>query len=428
MSEQDLREALRGLASPAHPPPRAREVVMARLARRRRFRGILVSGTAAVMVLGVVFASASVLHEDGRTAEPSLPRPPGAHQPQDHQPGTFLPIAPSPLLPRHDAVGVWTGSEMLVVGGTTGPPCPPTADCAGPSDDTLRSDGAAYDPATDTWQAIPAAPRPVVGGLAAWSGTEMVVVTGGVTLAYDPLGESWRYLDPPPDGGFNQTVVTDQGIVFGSYDKRPRSGMGSDWLLDPLVGTWLPMPADPFGESYDRSLAWDGERLWLLSMSVANHSKAYGGAASRVAVLEDGAWRVVSATPPMVYGQQWWFFEGLLVAPVSSASPNARLGVFVTPGSTEWSSIPIAAVDPDDGLQECTLPPIGPGPEWLAGGGPVLTSLDPLATTVVPPCAQLALPDVAVWSGDQLIIWGGIAAGYEDNVNIGLTWRPPPPS
>jgi len=34
-----------------------------------------------------------------------------------------------PLSPRADALGLWTGREALLVGGTDEPPCPPAASC-----------------------------------------------------------------------------------------------------------------------------------------------------------------------------------------------------------------------------------------------------------------------------------------------------------
>src|SRR3954467_9154717 len=75
-------------------------------------------------------------------------------------------ISRSPLVSRYDAVAAWTGTEMLVVGGgRTG---------SGPDGSfDFRRDGAAYNPATDTWRSLPDAPGcPVFG---TWTGTTLVV-------------------------------------------------------------------------------------------------------------------------------------------------------------------------------------------------------------------------------------------------------------
>lgn len=62
-----------------------------------------------------------------------------------------------PLSPRETPTGFWTGEEVVLVGGSDAPPCPPTAACTVPRVAPL-ADGAAYDPATGAWRAIADAP------------------------------------------------------------------------------------------------------------------------------------------------------------------------------------------------------------------------------------------------------------------------------
>jgi hypothetical protein len=433
VSDRDLRDGLRGLAAPKPAPPAARTMVIAELSRRRRRRTVVTSGAASVLAAAGVIASFWVAGGNTPRQDPA----PLALQEQVEQgaaPRTadWRALAPSPLNPRHGSVGVWTGQEMLVVGGSFGQPCPPTADCAVVSGTDLV-DGAAYEPTTDTWRMLADAPGPVTDGLAAWSGSEMVVLTQRHTFAYDPEADTWRSLDAPPSTAFTHSVVTDAGIVFGSYDQVPSREAASDWLLNPVDGTWEPLPDDPFGESYDRSLAWDGERLWLLSMSVDHHFEAYEGASSRVAVLEDGEWRLVSEqTPPVQQGQRWWWFQDRLLAPASPYDRGSDHGVVLNPTSGEWTRVPATEAGHLEGdlgwvSAGCPLPPVGPGDHWVAGGGPILTSADPLVSTLVPGCEQLAQPDVAVWTGDELVVWGGVAPDYRTNVDVGLRWRPPLP-
>ncbi len=104
--------------------------------------------------------------------------------------------AEAPILLRSGHVSVWTGTELVVWGGSR------------PNDgdpgiiDTL-DDGAAYDPATDTWRIL--APSPLAGRTGAgvvWTGAEILVLAtqgGGVlpTLdgaAYNPTTDTWRVL------------------------------------------------------------------------------------------------------------------------------------------------------------------------------------------------------------------------------------------
>ena len=102
-------------------------------------------------------------------------------------------IAPAPIS-RYWATAAWTGSEVLVWGGSEG--------------DDPRMDGAAYDPMTDTWTTIAAAPiAPRDPAVVSWTGTELLIWGGGDAdaphldgAAYDPADDSWRALPDAPIG------------------------------------------------------------------------------------------------------------------------------------------------------------------------------------------------------------------------------------
>jgi len=99
---------------------------------------------------------------------------------------TLLPAAP--LSARNQPAAVWTGDEMILWGGS--------------SSDGDHNDGAAYNPSTHQWRTIANAPftssgRPV--GL--WTGTEMIVLAGFNSrdaAAYDPAHDKWRTLPSLP--------------------------------------------------------------------------------------------------------------------------------------------------------------------------------------------------------------------------------------
>ena len=86
---------------------------------------------------------------------------------------------------------VWTGSRLIVWGGTDG--------------NNFLADGGIYDPDTNTWAGLPSegAPTGRADHVCLWSGSEMIVL-GGTTAAgqvtasgaaYDPLTQRWRTLN-----------------------------------------------------------------------------------------------------------------------------------------------------------------------------------------------------------------------------------------
>ena len=108
-------------------------------------------------------------------------------------------LAAPPIERRQQAASVWTGTEWIVWGGTTG--------------DKEFDDGAAYDPTSDTWRPLPDSPLSPRRVRGAWTGTELIVVagsTGGEPVtgngefahadgaAYDPATDTWRSLTSGP--------------------------------------------------------------------------------------------------------------------------------------------------------------------------------------------------------------------------------------
>jgi hypothetical protein len=97
-------------------------------------------------------------------------------------------MAPTSVAQRGMALTLWTGQEMLVIGGTTtlgGPPA---------------NDGA-YDPTADGWRVLPPRPPGLTGTLVGvWDGREALVLSSSrQAAAYDPAPNQWRALPPWPE-------------------------------------------------------------------------------------------------------------------------------------------------------------------------------------------------------------------------------------
>lgn len=153
----------------------------------------------------------------------------------------------------------WTGEEMLVWGG-------------GSASDFF-ADGAAYNPAKDTWRPIP--PAPVAGRVGAatvWTGRELVVWGGGGGdghladgAAYDLVAGTWRVLPPAPispRGGQSSAWTGQKMLIWGGGD-RERVNDGAAY--SPANDKWELLPASPLQPRSNGSVAWTGERLLLWS-------------------------------------------------------------------------------------------------------------------------------------------------------------------
>lgn len=100
----------------------------------------------------------------------------------------WRPMAPSPAEPTSDHLAVWTGEEVLFLGGWQNP-----------------RQLVGYDPVQDTWTTRADAPFEVTTNInpfynaAVWTGERMLVWSGADGMAaYDPTEDRWEALTGPP--------------------------------------------------------------------------------------------------------------------------------------------------------------------------------------------------------------------------------------
>lgn len=171
---------------------------------------------------------------------------------------TSLTGAPSP---RRQHTAVWSGSRLIVFGGTNGT--------------TSLGDGARYDPVTDTWSPISSvgAPSPRHRHVAVWTGSEMIVWGGTAGSAflddgarYNPATDSWTPIASSPqlsgraDPG---AVWTDsQLIVWGGQDtSTTTTSTGAAYTPG---GSWAALPTGnaPAARMHP-AVAWLGTKLFV---------------------------------------------------------------------------------------------------------------------------------------------------------------------
>lgn len=154
----------------------------------------------------------SGLDPDGKPYPASFARA-AAYNPKTN---TWRRIAPMPGL-REQAVAVWDGSEVLLVGGSAG---------SRVERPRLPRTGYAYEPATNRWQRIAPMASGREGFAAVWTGKQLFVWAGKTTVggppqypprgvAYDPTSNRWSTLPRAPLVGrtFPASVWTGRAMI-----------------------------------------------------------------------------------------------------------------------------------------------------------------------------------------------------------------------
>jgi hypothetical protein len=240
--------------------------------------------------------------------ETAAPAPPHSSPPPGG-PG-WRAVTDVPLSPRQNAIGLWTGSEVLLIGGSDAPVCPPMADCV--ADPTPLADGAAYDPATGAWRPLAAAPTPLLNASAVMVGQTAYFLHPSWSdrdhrlLAYDTAAGRWRTYPAPGDPATSYELVAAGNrlvALHGTDESSESSQPGPDLVLDPAAGTWGELPDDPMGPAFNRNAEWfNGELLVFENKLVANPGATPTLVRSAALNLEAGTWRRLPDAPMLNTG------------------------------------------------------------------------------------------------------------------------------
>jgi hypothetical protein len=154
-------------------------------------------------------------------------------------------MSPSPLAPRAHPASAWTGEELLIWGG---------------SDERqgarrLFDDGAAYEPATDSWRMLPDAPIRARAPLSVWTGRQLLVWGTALRVdprprdgaAYDPRADAWQPIAAAPIELTDATALWtgDAMIVFGAAlhgGNFPETKTAIAAAYDPETDRWRQLP------------------------------------------------------------------------------------------------------------------------------------------------------------------------------------------
>jgi len=324
---------------------------------------------------------------------------------------------------------VWLDDAMLVLGGYSN-----EIDPTSPSGVKGElSDGARYDPLTNTWVDEPfpmgaPIPTPVlavgrVGHSAIWTGVEMLTWGGRDSLegrtgyGFDPVTNNWRRISrlgsPSARRDHSAVWTGTEMLVWGGFG--PAGEIGNGGRYNPMSDAWegfLSTDGAPATRN-GHAAVWTGTEM-LIFGGAGSGTQDTGGRYDPV--LDE--WTAISSVgaPSMENldavwtGEEMliWGFEGTLVFPDSQMS-----GFRYDPIGNAWSA-PISTEN---------APPYSNGHSAIWTGNAMVVwggnsenlggYYDPLSDAWVATTSTVGDPDeevwghTAVWTGDQMIVWGG---------------------
>jgi N-acetylneuraminic acid mutarotase len=270
-----------------------------------------------------------------------------------------------------DASIVWSGTEMIVHGGQSGT--------------LVRDTGGMYNPMTDSWTPV----TPHLGhtdGAHVWTGSHMLVWGGfesngsfsNAGALFNPVTNSWTDISttgsPSPRQIYDGFVWTgEELLVWGGYNNIVGE-LGDGGRYDPDTDTWTPMSSVNAPEA----------RVLQVSVWTGSEMIVWGGAADYPQPLNTGG-RYDPATDT-------WTATSTTGAPWAVARPRA---VWTGAEMIVWGG------ECDETDITCHTDSYQGGRYDPATDSWTLTTLDG-----VPEARSF---HTAVWTGDAMIVYGGIA-------------------
>jgi hypothetical protein len=338
--------------------------------------------------------------------------------------GKWEQLNAGPLATRGEAKGVWTGEEMIVLGGLA------------IERYAAFDDAAAYDPSTKKWRRLAKRPDPgrILG--VAWTGKEIFAVgqRDGIALEnarsahmYDPATDTWRAIAEPPRG-VNEAYTFWTGSEVGVWQ------VGGGLLFNPSTNTWRDIPTiDIAGVTAPGRARWL-EGVGLLSVQAAAGSDG-GGPLRDALVLFDpskNTWKKAanapSAIPSFTFLYAAWLGTEELFG--SSGGAEDASAFAYDPRRDRWRTTTTPKSDPEQIGFVMTGVPIDDGRGVLFGDkNRPLWMFDSKAGSwsyAAAPSGSLPASDgVMVWTGKDVLVFGRPANANAESPNAAWKWTPP---
>jgi N-acetylneuraminic acid mutarotase len=305
---------------------------------------------------------------------------------------------PSTPAARAEPVCLWTGTRVFVWGGVKPQPAP--------AKDDVFNDGALYDPATDTWEALPTGgpvgrARPV----ALWTGTSAIVWGGTDPTNNHGVGSGATWSENKGWSAVSTTGAPTKNkelagvwdgaslLIFGGRDDAGGAVSNTLFAYKPATDAWSEVkPAEtpavkaPAARS-SACVALSDSRMMI-----------WGGFDKNINPLNNGA-RVDLTLPP-----SW----------TSLINTNAPVARACVPFESGWVAV--------DGSRAYVLGGVTKEPDDVATDGGIYDLANDQWSAIVSWGSELHRGGIGVWTGEEFVVWGG----YNGSTLLlgGSRWKP----
>ena len=332
---------------------------------------------------------------------------------------TWSPTSTATNVPfaREKHTAVWTGAEMIVWGGS-------------PDGGSVTNTGGRYDPATDTWLPTDsgAAPTARIGHTAIWTGLRMII-WGGTTgpgfvissgKLYNPATDLWATVttfNNPSARAYHTAVWTGtQMIIWGGQNTAPAPTFFNNGnKFDPAINSWMAVSNTNAPATRSRHTAvWTGSKMVV--WGGLNDSGPLDSGGRYDPVANDWAPTNPGAIPARFDHTAVWTGSLMVVFGGQNGPMFLNSGGRYNPMTDLW--FPNNQIDAPTGRSRHTA--VWTGNEVIVWGGTtdgttnvntggrynvVLDRWIAPTSTAGAPTARSS--HTAVWTGNQMIVWGG---------------------
>ncbi|MGH8992138.1 MAG: Kelch repeat-containing protein [Acidimicrobiia bacterium] len=299
-------------------------------------------------------------------------------------------------------------------------------------DGELFADGAAYDPETDDWRRLPASPLEArQGHFAIWTGREVLIWGGPSPLVladsqvpvdhndgalYDPASKEWRRIPESPLSRRSESAVAYAAgrlLVWGGRDGRAPNdpGLADGAVYDVKTNRWTLLPEAPLPGRIRPAVAAVGDQVLIWSgIRIESGGDRRTDAALYNPTTHDWT-RIADAPRPA------GCFEERCPGTTTGSLAlfvNARLSYDASTGT--WNDMPDCAAAREFSSGQSTVAAADGLIAW-GGKSPYGDRLpgasyhlrDKRWSELPEPAFAPRLHHAAIWTGDRMIVWGGIS-------------------